>query len=680
MFRGDNVGQSGPRGNPFEPIRCSRHKLKPTTNWWLPDVANALRKLALSGTVPPFSQISRSSHVQTQSAPPDPSILFDRAQTFEAEGRVGEAEAIYRQLLAAYPGQPALMVRLALVLKGRGVFGEAESLLRRAIAAVPSEAALHNNLGNVLRAAGRSADAVAIYEKAIALNSRYAEAHYNFGICLEDLARSDEALAQHQRAVEIDPGYAPARTRIGVILRDRGELIDALAEFDRALASNPQSFEALYYRGLTLSALERIEAAIADLSRAVALKPESFEATRALANNLRAANRYDEALTAFWRAMELQPTNVVVHDEMNRLAWMAGRPEALFKSFAYVRERHGDDPTLLFAEAQLRMQRNENPEPLLRRALEIAPDRADVNALLGRLLSRRNRHQESFAAFQAAVAADPGAGAYRNEFGYALLRGREAKTALEQFEAARRINPSDQLAWGGQCVAYRELGDSRYRELVDVSKFVRAFDLRIPSGFADAAAFNAALAEELLQLHTMTSEPLDQTLRGGTQTPELLFARKSRMIGLVRESIEAAVAEYIRALPAGAEHPVLSRVQDKFSFTHSWSCKLRSSGFHTNHVHSMGWISSAYYVDLPDAVDDEAERQGWLKFGESHMELGERDRPEHFVKPVVGRLVLFPSYYWHGTVPFRSSHDRLTIAFDVVPGEVDPKTLAPGPY
>jgi hypothetical protein len=41
--------------------------------------------------------------------------------------------------------------------------------------------------------------------------------------------------------------------------------------------------------------------------------------------------------------------------------------------------------------------------------------------------------------------------------------------------------------------------------------------------------------------------------------------------------------------------------------------------------------------------------------------------PEMFVKPIVGRLVLFPSFYWHGTVPFASDSDRMTIAFDVVP-------------
>jgi hypothetical protein len=139
---------------------------------------------------------------------------------------------------------------------------------------------------------------------------------------------------------------------------------------------------------------------------------------------------------------------------------------------------------------------------------------------------------------------------------------------------------------------------------------------------------------------------------------------------LVRDAIADAVAKYIRELPDDPDHPMARRKQDEFSFSGSWSCRLASSGYHTNHVHPKGWISSAYYVHLPDAVDDETGRQGWLKFGESNLALGARDTPARHERPVVGRLVLFPSYFWHGTVPFRSSDNRLTVAFDVVPGTV----------
>ena len=40
---------------------------------------------------------------------------------------------------------------------------------------------------------------------------------------------------------------------------------------------------------------------------------------------------------------------------------------------------------------------------------------------------------------------------------------------------------------------------------------------------------------------------------------------------------------------------------------------------------------------------------------------------QHAVRPEPGMLVLFPSYFWHGTVPFRSEQARMTVAFDAVP-------------
>jgi hypothetical protein len=37
------------------------------------------------------------------------------------------------------------------------------------------------------------------------------------------------------------------------------------------------------------------------------------------------------------------------------------------------------------------------------------------------------------------------------------------------------------------------------------------------------------------------------------------------------------------------------------------------------------------------------------------------------IRPIRGRLALFPSYVWHGTVPFQDEQPRVTIAFDVSP-------------
>jgi hypothetical protein len=103
-----------------------------------------------------------------------------------------------------------------------------------------------------------------------------------------------------------------------------------------------------------------------------------------------------------------------------------------------------------------------------------------------------------------------------------------------------------------------------------------------------------------------------------------------------------------------------------------WSVRLRPHGFHVNHYHPEGWISSACYLQLPPAVAHKG-GEGWLKFGEPAFPTRPVLGPEYFVKPEPGLLALFPSYMWHGTVPFAGEPDetRLTIAFDVVPAPTE---------
>ncbi|MCL5051212.1 MAG: 2OG-Fe(II) oxygenase family protein, partial [Firmicutes bacterium] len=115
------------------------------------------------------------------------------------------------------------------------------------------------------------------------------------------------------------------------------------------------------------------------------------------------------------------------------------------------------------------------------------------------------------------------------------------------------------------------------------------------------------------------------------------------------------------------EHPLRRRNTGQWAIDGIWSVWLQSGGFHENHVHPHGWISSACYIQLPDGVDDADTKSGWLKLGEPMMPTEPELEVEHWVKPEVGHLVLFPSYMWHGTAPFSASQPRLSVALDIVP-------------
>jgi hypothetical protein len=133
------------------------------------------------------------------------------------------------------------------------------------------------------------------------------------------------------------------------------------------------------------------------------------------------------------------------------------------------------------------------------------------------------------------------------------------------------------------------------------------------------------------------------------------------------------IERWLARLPNDSKHPFLARTARSVRFTGSWSVKLWQSGSHANHFHSDGWMSSAFYVALPPSVqagragDDGGSAAGCLQLGQPPVELGLELAPRRILQPRPGHLALFPSYLWHGTVPFGDAEPRITVAFDMQP-------------
>jgi tetratricopeptide (TPR) repeat protein len=234
-----------------------------------------------------------------------------------------------------------------------------------------------------------------------------------------------------------------------------------------------------------------------------------------------------------------------------------------------------------------------------------------------------------------------------------LRSGRPAEAA----ELAERMakTPDALLFWPYLSIAWRLLGDPRWQWLEGDPRFVGVYDLQLPS--------LGALAERLRALHRTTHQPLEQSVRGGTQTQGTLFSRIEPEIKALRAAVVEAVEKHIAQLPPPqAGHPLLGVPRGgRVRFAGSWSVRLAGGGHHSNHIHPAGWFSSAFYVALPAEAPAPA---GWLTLGVPQAELGIDLPAIRRIEPRPGRLVLFPSTLWHGTVPFEAG-ERLTVAFDV---------------
>lgn len=538
-----------------------------------------------------------------------------------------------------------------------------------AIVGAPRDATLHIQLGHLLFEKGDFAGAAGAYQKAAELNSRDWKTFYNLGVALSRLARHADALAAQRRALALNPASPEALAQVGLLLHKTGDNTGALEMLDRAVVAAPSQFEPHYYRGTVLAAEGRIADAANAQASAVSASPSRFEGYLALGKLLVRLGREGEALAAYRRAVESNPGALAAHDEFNNLAWEMGKDVRQIGSHAFARARIGETPELLLAEAELLLRfRNTSEAARAEALLARAGDSAHIASARGRALMLQNRLAEAADQFCRAIAAEPASISHRQYLAMTLLRDCDVAAARQVLGEAFAMTAENQLTLALLTLAARALGDDTWLGRMAVDDWVQEITPPVPPGFADMMAFNAALAEELMSFHTRKAAPMDQSLNHGTKTPgSNLFARKSRLLSLLEDSLRHAVAGYIAGLPEDASHPFLARRSDAFDFSGSWSGCLNSRGYHTNHIHPKGWISSAYYVDLPPDVAAGFENQGALKFGESPFGLGEDDRPSRFVTPAVGKLVLFPSYFWHGTVRFIANRPRLTVAFDVVP-------------
>jgi hypothetical protein len=253
---------------------------------------------------------------------------------------------------------------------------------------------------------------------------------------------------------------------------------------------------------------------------------------------------------------------------------------------------------------------------------------------------------------------------------YRLKLG-DPKRAETYALAATRANPLEQPAWACLTVIWRLLEDAQEAWLADYDRLVMPIAIEPPEGFASTEAFMGALANDLTALHTTIHHPVEQSLREGTQTRGLLFDRSIPTVQALKRQLQRQIQDKLAELPVDQAHPFLGRNNKRVSFAGSWSVRLRSGGFHINHIHPVGWISSALYVSLPEGMADAPDgtsAPGALAFGIPDSALGLDLAPRRIEQPKVGRLVIFPSYFWHGTVPFESDQPRLTVAFDAVPG------------
>jgi len=377
--------------------------------------------------------------------------------------------------------------------------------------------------------------------------------------------------------------------------------------------------------------------------------------------------RITDARRLLASAVERFPFDATLQEAYARILWMDGAGSSFADRFLAAVAARPAELALRFKCAELLRQADNHAaaERLLRDGIALNPRDPTLAATLGILLDETGRLEEALSINAAVAQAFPHSEVLHLNLAHTLLRLGRGNDALAVLAPIRAALPDLQQAITYEGMALKQLGDPCHDWLCNYGQHVQPYDLEAPAGFPDIGAFNAALAENLRDMLDASDHPLDQSLRWGAQTSYNLKFRDDPVIRTYFAALEAPIAAYIEGLGVDAAHPLVGRKTNGFAFSGGWSVLLRPGGFHVNHTHPQGWISSSYYVSLPKSMGGASGQEGWIKFGEPRWPVPGCG-VERVVEPREGRLVLFPSYMWHGTIPF-SSGERMTAPFDVVP-------------
>ena len=495
------------------------------------------------------------------------------------------------------------------------------------------------------------------------------ETEINRALAMAAQGHAAEALAITKPLAEITGPTHLALAAHAQILKVLRRHEEALAFDKRATLRYPQSAVAWHNLAATLEDMGRGEAAVRAMDRAFKQGLDEAANWRVYARALIATGQHDRAEQAYIEARKRAMDDAALTAEYANYVWMRRGDKSLALASIDTCFHAGGEPgPLVLAKARLLDAAGdaEQAAELLSNAAQRIPKDFALQLAATHSALDHGKLAEAESLAQFALTLTPDHPSALNQLAVVrLAQGRPA----EALHAARRglaQLPNDQALLGWAATAARLTGDPLHQELCDYDRLVGVYDLGPPSGWKTTEAWLADLAKSLNALHVYQQHPSTQSLRGGAQTFQNLAGSNDPAIKGFFQAIAKPLRQHMEMLGVGSD-PHRRRNTGHYTVDGAWSVRLKPGGFHKDHFHSQGWLSSAFYVETPETALDREDRQGWLRFGQPPIATVPPLPADHHVRPKPGRLVLFPSYMWHGTVPFTTDESRLTMAFDALP-------------
>ena len=436
-----------------------------------------------------------------------------------------------------------------------------------------------------------------------------------------------------RKIIRIAPNFGPAYTNLGNILRETGQLEEAIE--------------------MTETACELAPGDVMNFANLGGLQEEN--------------QRPDKAEVAYREALDRMPGEPGLMDSLGRVLLKLARPGEAMSVLKTAVEKA---PGLVSAHINIGnlYQEAEQLAPAAtayETALNLEPSSLLAGNNLALVRLRQGRLDEAEAGFKMITKMAPGNPLAFNNLAQTQFQKGALTAALEACEGALACDPGNRTALANKIIILNDIpNQAAVSYLQDLELFVTTQHIPVPEGFSSSATFNDALFAEV------DAEPDRFSEKGqaqGRQTRNIML-EPGPAVRAYSDAMNNAVRHYMDELHDDPAHPFFAGRPDTWRLEAWGTFTQQVSSGEDTHIHPDAWLSGVYYPRLPAAVQNQADTDGYLEIGRAPNHMAQRIVPKlKVVRPEMGLLVLFPSYFYHRVLPFKSPETRMSVAFDAVP-------------